>query len=445
MLYLECSLVFMIYYMFLYSHDVLFVSIFIDNLYEILHHLSDHSIFMKKTSISLSIKPSSYKYPSYIRYIYYMNLAINYHVVDFVTYYNISYILKSFSIFLSIPIINNYIITRTPSFYNKIIETIDISITKMCSYILNQISINLFKIDPKINYIELMPYIKKNNTKLLIQFLYTFITCCVFIILESYQYVYISKILKTYYNVQPSNNIETIFLNRDWDKFNDPQIISELYYIYVKNNDNDIPIKEQVYNVFQTLNESFIRMYYIYYIYKLTQQFFFIPILFILFLDYKPIQMGYISILSYVTPKYSIYIGELLYHIPLFKISNFVWHETKNHVVQKQWHIIDPYVYYISCVICMSCLINSWIMFMFVNSIYVPLYNTIYNKLFNSKVNREKHLLIWVGVIIFGLCSNYSFQHIVFLPWIFNVYSYFLWIGGQYLENKRIIRIQNYF
>lgn len=220
--------------------------------------------------------------------------------------------------------------------------------------------------------------------------------------------------------------------------------------MYDKLNDNRTTINKQIQKIINQIYNTLMNIYYIYSLCYLSNTSIIIPpFMTIIFHKFNLSICITTLIVSRFNILHACIISEVLQYIDKPKLIYFISTETIQFIKDKQLNYIDPSIVYITFTYCVSSVISQThelYLFLLFNVTYIPLYKTIYtNILQEHSIVLIKHNIIMWCMLCFGYLSNYSFIHMLLIPWILNTYMYFLIETWRYKKHKPIINIENYF
>lgn len=403
-----------------------------------------------------------YNKDSHIRYTYYVLLYVTNININYLLYFKYEEFVNIITICMTIPYIStNYVYPYSYDIYKKIDGICYDAICKIISTLLNFIAKSLFKMEPKIDYEEIKPYLKTSKKIGYIKkFIGSFLFSLILIYVEKLGYVYSTKLIKNTYQKQmirknKQKNIEQIFILRQWDQLTNPIILNDFYYVYNKLNDVDYPIEIQVHEVITFIIKKILELYYLIYLSEFINLPISMPFILFLFYKFNPYVFGVTTLISIYSNTYGLFVFEIIYYIndtTIYSIKNNIL----NYIEKKGFLYIDFSVMYIFISIFGSYIISYdiskldssklslIIIFIITNCFYEMIHKTLYSKCFPcSNISYIKHKIICISILLFGYISNYNIFHIIFIPFILNIYFYFLWENARYEKPKEIINYVN--
>lgn len=412
----------------------------------------------KIKTFNQNINIYEYKTVLYTRYIYYVLMYIININTNYLLYgYGKRYI-DTFTILLATPYLSKTILyPYTYQVYKTIDKIVCIMICKVIASLLNMFAKNFFKLEPKIDYKEMEPYVLSTKKFLYIQkFLGSLICSVILICLEKYGFIYSTKFIKNVYSLKivrknKQKSIENIFITRRWDKLIDPIVLNDFYYVYNKLNDVDYPIEKQIRDVIGFILHKCMEVYYLHYMCQFINMPCTMPILLFLFYKFNPYVFSIVTIISYYHNTVSLLVFECIYYVnnkTIYAIIDDSW----DFLIKRDLLNIDLSVIYI--IICSLCSYvisyNTSIfltMFIILNGFYEYIHSAIYSKLIPcSNISYDKHKILTGLVILLGYLSEYWIMHVVSIPIILNCYSYFIWQNARYKKKEEDIKyVEIYF
>ena len=215
-----------------------------------------HSIGFIFRYFQLFNKNPFYKETVIYRYIYYLLVLILIGLLNIITCFSYLLVTNSLFIFLIFPevsrkMMNLSLFQRIKFLIQNSIDTLLINtLSKYVSDIINIIAKNVLKINPKVHYLEIRPYIENETTyhkkKLFFKFANSFLLVTYLNYLEYSGYIISTKLLRRYFGVtnemqsinSENNKVDylTSLLNeRRWNDLLKPYALYSLIKVYTEN------------------------------------------------------------------------------------------------------------------------------------------------------------------------------------------------------------------
>jgi len=458
--------VFFFIYFWYYKYDDIYTNLCIINMLKIDGILFSCGFILRYFQISN-------KNPFYID-------SFSYRMVYYIILISFCYTINII-LWFSCPIIINiiYLILIFPEMVNYLMKTKEFEIIKeflnlhfeilfqnlICKYIakiINIISITNLNINPKINYLEIRPYLLNKslqNKKFFFNFINSFLLVTYLNYLENCGYFISTKLLKQYFGIKSKTNdiketlsklnkrkqyVIRLLNNRHWEDLLKPYSLYSFIKIYAQNTEQSLFSKylkiiiSKIYNAFRRslcicsfgiiykfgfisplISGIFIRKYSSY-----GNQY-------IIFLILSPIII-YITDFGYV---FSSFFSEF---VPLLLFNKFGKDVIKD-IFKFSVKIIQIYV--IDCIIEWDVLIISSV-FAIISSIFANEYGIIFILLLTTilhlliKINLSRIIITITSIICFGYLSSYNIYHCLSFPIIITIYYNIFKIKGKKFERE---------
>jgi hypothetical protein len=459
-------------YRLLYIGIELFVFIYIYFLYYEYHEIFTHLCIINMLKVDgilfscgficryfqISRKNPFYDDTSSYRIIYYMIIICFCYTFNIVLWFLYPVIINVIYLIFIFPEIVNYMM-KTNEF--KIIKDfLDLHLEILfqdliCKYIakiINLISVNNLNINPKIDFLEIRPYLSftlKNKT-IFFNFINTFLLVSYLNYLESSGYLVSTKLLKRYFGIKSKNSnknniydkesitkrnkrknyIIGLLQNREWDDLFEPYALYSFIKIYAENTQESF-LGKYLKIIWSKIRNAFRRALCLCSFGIIYKHGFLCPIISTIFIrKYRSYGNYYIvftilsPIIFYITDVgyiFSSFITELLPLILFNKIGKDCIKDISKFITK----IVQIYI--IDCIIEWDVLIISSL-FALISSVSVNKYALVFILLsttimnFVTKINLSRIMITITSIICFGYLSSHNVFHCLSFPIIITIY-----------------------
>lgn len=408
-------------------------------------------------SFNQNIHLYEYNKDIYVRYIYYLLLYITNINVNYIFYGYGKYWIDLVTISLTVPYVSkNLVYPNTYEIYKNIDDICYIMICKIIAAFLNFVASSLFKIEPKIDYDEIKPYIKSSQKYFYMKkFIGSLLFSLILIYIEKIGFIYSTKFIKNIYQQEivrknKQESIENIFVHRQWDKLINPIVLNDFYFVYNRLNDIEYPIEIQIQEAISFIIRKFLEIYYLKQLSMFINIRMCMPFILFMFYKFRPYVFFITSLISLYNNFYGLIVFELIYYIKPNTIITMK-DDIIKYIHKKEFLYIDYSIYYILIVTLFiypfSDTVSFVILFVLCNTFYELVHKNFYDKILPSdSISYHKHKILSFIIITFGYLSNYNLIHLLLMPIIMNIYCYFIWKNARYKQEKDIIHYrQDYF